>query len=186
MDLKTTSLKNLTNKQKEGLDLFVKKNSDYGDAFATFGVIGIVVRIQDKLARLVNIMKSDNKSTKTAESIEDTNIDLFNYSTMALMLLYERPENLDIENHEMMMMTRKMQMKYVHTLTSEAFLNNFEMYEQLKENNAYNEYSEISKNLLEQFQLEGFNVKIYSITEIEKLLFRIHIYVGIQNLSGNL
>ena len=34
--------------QKEALELFIKKNADYGDAFATFGTIGVLVRIEDK------------------------------------------------------------------------------------------------------------------------------------------
>jgi len=32
---------------QEALELFIKKNADYGDAFATFGVIGVLVRIED-------------------------------------------------------------------------------------------------------------------------------------------
>ena len=37
--------------QKEALDLFKKKNADYGDAFATYGVNFI----QDKLQRGISI-----------------------------------------------------------------------------------------------------------------------------------
>ena len=31
--------------QSEGLELFKKKNKDYGDAFAEYGVIGVLVRM---------------------------------------------------------------------------------------------------------------------------------------------
>ena len=39
--------------QKDGLELFTKKNSDYGDAFAKYGVIGVLMRIEDKIQRLI-------------------------------------------------------------------------------------------------------------------------------------
>ena len=45
--------------QKEGLELFKRKNKDYGDAFANFGPIGVIVRMGDKINRLMNITKSN-------------------------------------------------------------------------------------------------------------------------------
>lgn len=74
--------------QKQGLELFKKKNKDYGDAFAKFGSIGVLVRIQDKISRAINI---SNKQINLVddESIKDTLIDLHNYAAMALMLLNE-------------------------------------------------------------------------------------------------
>ena len=33
---------------KEAIDLFKKKNTDYGDAFANFGPVGVIVRMGDK------------------------------------------------------------------------------------------------------------------------------------------
>jgi len=41
--------------QAEALELFRKKNADYGDAFATYGPIGVIVRMGDKINRLVSI-----------------------------------------------------------------------------------------------------------------------------------
>ena len=35
--------------QSDGLELFKKKNIDYGDAFAKYGVIGVIMRIEDKM-----------------------------------------------------------------------------------------------------------------------------------------
>lgn len=82
----------LTKIQKEALELFTKKNRDYGDAFAKYGTIGVLVRIGDKLDRCISIEK--NKVTLIdSESIKDTLIDLHNYSAMALMTL-EDSENL--------------------------------------------------------------------------------------------
>lgn len=74
--------------QKEALLLFKKKNKDYGDSFARFGSIGVIVRLQDKIGRLINIDK--NKITCVDdETLRDTLIDLHNYSAMAIMLIDE-------------------------------------------------------------------------------------------------
>lgn len=37
--------------QQEALELFTRKNIDYGDAFAKYGVIGVLMRMEDKLQR---------------------------------------------------------------------------------------------------------------------------------------
>ena len=77
--------------QYEGLELFKKKNTDYGDAFATYGAIGVLVRIGDKILRLQSITKN-SLTLVNSESIRDTLIDLHNYSAMAIMLLDESVE----------------------------------------------------------------------------------------------
>jgi hypothetical protein len=74
--------------QLEGLELFAKKNADYGDAFAKYGVIGVLMRIEDKLQRSVSITKNGVNLVKD-ERIRDTLLDLHNYAAMALMLLDE-------------------------------------------------------------------------------------------------
>jgi hypothetical protein len=74
--------------QNEALELFVKKNIDYGDAFAKYGVIGVLIRIEDKLHRSMSITKN-GVNLINDEGIRDTLIDLHNYSAMALMLLDE-------------------------------------------------------------------------------------------------
>ncbi len=74
--------------QKEGLELFKKKNKDYGDAFAKFGVIGVLIRIEDKLQRSITITKSGVNLIEN-ETIRDTLIDLHNYAAMAMMLYDE-------------------------------------------------------------------------------------------------
>ena len=79
--------------QSEALELFIKKNSDYGDAFAKYGVIGVLMRMEDKLHRYMSISKK-GVNLVNDEGIRDTLIDLHNYSAMALMLLDEK-ENLD-------------------------------------------------------------------------------------------
>jgi len=74
--------------QSEALELFAKKNVDYGDAFAKYGVIGVLMRMEDKLQRSMSITKNGVNLIKD-EGIRDTLIDLHNYSAMALMLLDE-------------------------------------------------------------------------------------------------
>ena len=71
--------------QSEALELFKKKNADYGDAFATFGLIGVLVRIEDKIQRSLSISKN-NITLVDDEGLRDTLIDLHNYSAMALMV----------------------------------------------------------------------------------------------------
>ena len=74
--------------QNEALQLFIKKNIDYGDAFSKFGVIGVLMRIEDKLQRSMSITKN-GVNLINDEGIRDTLIDLHNYAAMALMLLDE-------------------------------------------------------------------------------------------------
>jgi hypothetical protein len=81
--------KQLRTIQDEALELFRKKNKDYGDAFATMGTVGVLVRIQDKLMRAISITKSGINLVED-EKLEDTLKDLDNYSAMALMLLKEK------------------------------------------------------------------------------------------------
>ena len=78
----------MTKVQAEALELFTKKNADYGDAFAEYGVIGVLMRIEDKLKRSVSITKNGVNLVKD-EKIRDTLLDLHNYAAMAIMLLDE-------------------------------------------------------------------------------------------------
>ena len=74
---------------QDGLDLFIQKNTDYGDAFAIFSVIGVIMRLGDKVSRLNTIVTNNHSSF---ESVHDTIIDLYNYSVMAVMLINESKE----------------------------------------------------------------------------------------------
>jgi hypothetical protein len=69
--------------QAEGLELFIRKNADYGDSYKQYGLIGVLVRLQDKINRCLNITK--NGISVKDESLRDTLIDLHNYAAMALM-----------------------------------------------------------------------------------------------------
>ena len=85
------TVENFCKIQNEGLELFVKKNSDYGDSYKENGLIGVLVRLGDKIRRLQNIT-DNNISLVHDESLRDTLIDLQNYSTMAIML-YDESKN---------------------------------------------------------------------------------------------
>jgi hypothetical protein len=74
--------------QKEALELFTKKNKDYGDAFATYGIIGVIVRIQDKIQRSISITNNGVQLVES-ESLRDTLLDLHNYAAMGLMVIDE-------------------------------------------------------------------------------------------------
>lgn len=76
---------------KELKELYVSKNGDYGDSFNDllyeFGLITVVIRLQDKINRLKTIAKNDGEYCIKDETIRDTLMDLANYSIMALMRL---------------------------------------------------------------------------------------------------
>lgn len=74
--------------QEEARELFRKKNADYGDAFATYGTIGVLVRLGDKIKRLQSITVK-SVSLVEDEKMRDTLIDLHNYAAMGIMLLDE-------------------------------------------------------------------------------------------------
>ena len=75
--------------QNEGLELFKKKNKDYGDAFAKYGTIGVLMRKEDKIQRSMSITKN-GVNLVNDEGIRDTLIDLHNYAAMGIMLLDEK------------------------------------------------------------------------------------------------
>ena len=72
---------------KELNNLYKRKNHDYGDSFGKsfkeYGMTMVCIRLEDKLNRLKSLTKSDNKVKD--ESIEDTLMDLANYSIMAII-----------------------------------------------------------------------------------------------------
>ena len=86
--------------QLEARCLFEKKNKDYGDAFANYGPIGVLVRMGDKIQRLQSITKNKVALVKD-EKIRDTLIDLHNYSAMAIMLLDEEPVQEPVQDPEL-------------------------------------------------------------------------------------
>jgi len=92
--------KRFTFLQTEIYNLLVNKQFNYGPKnIIEFGILGIIVRMYDKVARLVNLItKADslknalNVSTIKDESIIDTLFDIVGYCTMALMIESEDSE----------------------------------------------------------------------------------------------
>ena len=69
----------------ESITLFDKKQHDYGnDNIAAFGEKGVLVRANDKMARLINLSKEGEKANN--ESLDDSWRDLSIYGTIALMV----------------------------------------------------------------------------------------------------
>lgn len=72
---------------KEMRDLYAKKNSDYGDSFKDtherFGSVAGVIRINDKVNRLNNLVERESRVED--ESFRDTLIDLANYAVLLIM-----------------------------------------------------------------------------------------------------
>lgn len=66
-------------------DTLVSKQHDYGhDNINAFGIIGVAVRLSDKIARYENLMDKPNKVA--GETIVDTLMDMVGYATIARML----------------------------------------------------------------------------------------------------
>lgn len=82
---KYDKLKELTN---QILKIYMDKNSDYGDSFSKsykeFGIIAPVVRMNDKMERVKQLSKSDDRKVKD-ESLKDSLIDLANYALMTVI-----------------------------------------------------------------------------------------------------
>ena len=70
----------------EMVNLYAKKNHDYGDSFSKmhqeFGMTHAIIRMQDKLNRLKAL---NNEGAQVSESVRDTLIDLACYAVMTIM-----------------------------------------------------------------------------------------------------
>ena len=65
--------------------LVIAKQADYGhDNILGTGEVGLVVRVNDKIARLRNLVL--NKKTPMNETVRDTWVDVAGYAIIALML----------------------------------------------------------------------------------------------------
>ncbi len=75
------------NIQNEGFSLFMKKNRDYGNSFAEDGILGVMIRMKDKLSRFINIALKQGEEAVKNETVRDTLLDYHNYAGMAILLL---------------------------------------------------------------------------------------------------
>lgn len=102
-ELCTEDVNNFTSKAVECIELYAKKNHDYGNSFEKgcddIGQAYAIGRLYDKMNRLVNVSRSESEVKD--ESLEDTLKDLACYSLMYLAYLdkkrAERIPDVDFE-----------------------------------------------------------------------------------------
>lgn len=81
-------------------DIYMRKNSDYGDSFGEtyrkLGIISAVTRLTDKYNRLVSLT-TKNKSNQLVkdESITDTLMDMANYAIMTIIELNNQEKEMN-------------------------------------------------------------------------------------------
>jgi hypothetical protein len=83
-----TSLQEMTQHQSfsesDMLDLLVRKQHDYGhDNINNFGIIGIAIRMCDKIARIKNLSNRDTEGLN--EPLHDSYLDIVGYAVIASM-----------------------------------------------------------------------------------------------------
>jgi hypothetical protein len=85
---------------KELQEIFVKKNTDYGNSFEEslekHGLIASIVRMEDKMSRLNTLSKQE--ALVTDESLIDTLKDLSNYALMSAVWLEQTKKEADFLN----------------------------------------------------------------------------------------
>lgn len=98
-EIYTDEVKNFIIETHRCVDLYAKKNYDYGNSFdkgmSTIGMAYGVGRLYDKMNRLITLSNPNQKQQVNDESIDDTLRDLACYSIM--MLAYRKKE---IENKQ--------------------------------------------------------------------------------------
>lgn len=85
---------------KELQDIFIKKNTDYGNSFEEslekHGLIAAIVRMEDKMSRLNTLSKQE--ALVSDESLIDTLKDLSNYALMSAVWLEGTKKEADFLN----------------------------------------------------------------------------------------
>lgn len=65
-----------------------ERNAKYGDKnLLTYGILGLVVRMNDKIARITTAISENSSSNNTKEIIKDALIDIAGYAINGLRLL---------------------------------------------------------------------------------------------------
>lgn len=76
---------------EEKVELFSRKNADYGSSFREAGIVGIVVRLGDKLKRLQQVGRDGYDIKVKEEGLRELFNDIANYCEMGLMMMDEYP-----------------------------------------------------------------------------------------------
>nr|DAR66476.1 MAG TPA: Nucleotide modification associated domain 1 [Caudoviricetes sp.] len=126
---------NMSKAHEELLDIFKKKNSDYGNSFEKslqeHGIIAAIVRMEDKMSRLSNLSNNKSNQKVNNESIIDTLKDLSNYALMTAVWL--EPIELIEHSYESYSLKPKKESKI------ESFINDIQL-------NLYNNVELITTN----------------------------------------
>ena len=68
-------------------EIFKKKQASYGPRnIPTFGENGCVIRMNDKLQRLIRLVWDERENPLKDETVEDTYLDLADYALIALLV----------------------------------------------------------------------------------------------------
>ena len=87
----------ISEKMRQIEDLLLKKNRDYGSSFRKAGILSgtldakskLLVRLDDKLERLANLLEQGTDGDVADESVGDTVIDAIGYFVLFSILLDE-------------------------------------------------------------------------------------------------
>jgi hypothetical protein len=69
------------------LQIFADKNKDYGSSFDVDGIVGIVIRLGDKMKRLKNVTSKGHVIAVSGEGLSELLLDIANYCDIGLMLM---------------------------------------------------------------------------------------------------
>ncbi len=94
LHLKTKAAKEFLRVAMANAILMDRKQQDYGPGnISSFGMFGVVVRMNDKMERLKTLLGKGKRRRASNEPITDTFRDISNYGSIALMLDLERWPN---------------------------------------------------------------------------------------------
>ena len=86
----TNTPENFSELQKRQLDIFTRKNKDYGNSYEQSleedGLLVAKIRLGDKYSRFKTLLKAE-VSEVNDESLEDTLLDLANYAMMTVLYM---------------------------------------------------------------------------------------------------
>jgi len=75
----------------EAMELFIRKQASYGPKnISAFGARGCVVRMNDKMQRLIRLIWENKDNPLDNESIKDTLIDMAAYAHICILVLEDK------------------------------------------------------------------------------------------------
>ena len=145
---------NMSKAHEELLDIFKKKNSDYGNSFEKslqeHGIIAAIVRMEDKMSRLSNLSNNKSNQKVNDESIIDTLKDLSNYALMTAVWL----EPIELIQHSY----KSYSLNYKPTSTIESFINDVKLKLHNNVETITIEYNTFTNRKYAAFSVKDFNV----------------------------